>query len=424
MKAAKGIASITVKGFKSLAEPQTLEVRPLTLLAGANSSGKSSAMQPLLLLKQTLEASYDPGPLLLDGPHVRFTSAEQVLAKTGRQRLTREFEVGIAADDREGHVSLVFRRHGESFELVRMVSGSGIFEPGMSSEALQEAFHLKAGWDLHWKVVRERCFLIAAGYEGENLRVHFVAAADIVRYLGSIIHVSGLRGNPARSYPTSAVGEFFSGPFEPYVASIIASWQHTDDTRLQILGEHMRRLGLTWGVKARSIDATQVELLVGRLSDRGRSNREDLVNIADVGFGVSQVLPILVALLVAKPGQLVYLEQPEIHLHPRAQEALASVLAEAAGRGVRVVAETHSSLLLLAIQTLVAKGELPSRDVKLHWFRRDVRGATKVDSADLDELGAYGEWPEDFGSVSSEADHRYLSAVEKRAFRPARNAKK
>jgi hypothetical protein len=420
-KADGGIASLTIKGFKSLAEAQTIEVRPLTFLAGANSSGKSSALQPLLLLKQTLEASYDPGPLLLDGPHVRFTSAEQLLAKTGRQRLTREFEISIAVDEPGRSLSLVFQRHGESFKLARMATGEAILEPGMPMERLKG---LVPGGSLTWKVERERCFLVVRSEEDRGFALSVSFSWNIARQIRSIIHVSGLRGNPARSYPTSAVGEFFSGPFEPYVASIIASWQHSDDTRLQTLGEHMRHLGLTWGVKARSIDATQVELLVGRLSERGRSGKEDLVNIADVGFGVSQVLPILVALLVAKPDQLVYLEQPEIHLHPRAQEALASVLAEAVGRGVRVVAETHSSLLLLALQTVVAKGELSSKNVKLHWFRRDARGATRIDSADLDDLGAYGDWPEDFGSVSSEADHRYLSAVEKRAFRPARNAKK
>ena len=71
------IGTLSVAGFKSISDEQTLEVRPLTLLAGANSSGKSSMMQPLLLLKQTLEAPYDPGPLLLTGPNVKFTSARQ-----------------------------------------------------------------------------------------------------------------------------------------------------------------------------------------------------------------------------------------------------------------------------------------------------------------------------------------------------------
>ncbi|MGI9105730.1 MAG: AAA family ATPase, partial [Pyrinomonadaceae bacterium] len=59
--AEKGITKITVAGYKSISREQSIEIRPLTILAGANSSGKSSMMQPLLLLKQTLEASYDPG---------------------------------------------------------------------------------------------------------------------------------------------------------------------------------------------------------------------------------------------------------------------------------------------------------------------------------------------------------------------------
>src|SRR6516165_6634739 len=71
------IEEIQVGGFKSISEEQNIELGPLTILAGANSSGKSSMMQPLLLLKQTLEAPFDPGPLLLDGPNVRFTSARQ-----------------------------------------------------------------------------------------------------------------------------------------------------------------------------------------------------------------------------------------------------------------------------------------------------------------------------------------------------------
>src|SRR5947207_15754977 len=73
------ITSISIAGFKSIVHERSIEVRPLTLLAGANSSGKSSMMQPLLLLKQTLEAPYDPGPLLLNGPNAKFTSVDQFL---------------------------------------------------------------------------------------------------------------------------------------------------------------------------------------------------------------------------------------------------------------------------------------------------------------------------------------------------------
>src|SRR5438128_7014530 len=93
----KPITTISVSGFKSIGPEQTIEVRPLTILAGANSSGKSSIMQPLLLLKQTLEATYDPGALLLNGPNVKFTSADQLLSQTSGGKITRIFHVGIEA---------------------------------------------------------------------------------------------------------------------------------------------------------------------------------------------------------------------------------------------------------------------------------------------------------------------------------------
>ncbi len=136
-----------------------------------------------------------------------------------------------------------------------------------------------------------------------------------------------------------------------------------------------------------------------------------MVHIVDVGSGVSQVLPVLIALQWARPGQVVYLEHPELHLHPRAQSALAKVLADAAKRGVRVVVETHSSLLLLGIQTLVAEEELLPEKVKLYWFQRDKEGHTEVKPADLDEAGAFGDWPEDFADVSLKAESRYLDAA-------------
>src|ERR1700730_6468962 len=76
-----GITRIAVEGFKSIANRQEIEIAPLTILAGANSSGKSSIMQPLLMLKQTLEATTGPGPLGIGGPKVKFTSSGQCFSR-------------------------------------------------------------------------------------------------------------------------------------------------------------------------------------------------------------------------------------------------------------------------------------------------------------------------------------------------------
>src|SRR5262245_40375629 len=97
---ATGITRIAVRGFKSIVEEQAIEVRPLTILAGANSSGKSSIMQPLLLMKQTLEATFDPGSLLLDGPNVRFTSSDQFLSRYAKGRTKRSFAVALDGSDK------------------------------------------------------------------------------------------------------------------------------------------------------------------------------------------------------------------------------------------------------------------------------------------------------------------------------------
>jgi predicted ATPase len=248
----------------------------------------------------------------------------------------------------------------------------------------------------------------------------FPVATDAVqvlrRALREIIHLPGLRDNPARTYSLTAVGETFPGTFDNYFASIIARWQDEGATeKLEGLGDDLAALGLTWKVATRAVSDTQVEVKVGRLPHARQGGAHDLVSIADVGIGVSQVLPVLVALRAAQAGQLVYLEQPEIHLHPRAQGVLSSVLAAAVSRGVRIVVETHSAHLLLGVQTCVAEGKLLPEAVKLHWFERSPEdGTTQIIGADLNENGAFGDWPVDFTDVEFEADSAYLDAIDSR----------
>jgi predicted ATPase len=182
---------------------------------------------------------------------------------------------------------------------------------------------------------------------------------------------------------------------------------------LEALDRALDSFGLTCRIVAAPVAETRVELRVGRLAHGKREGENDLVSVADVGFGISQTLPVLVALLVAEPGQAVYLEEPEIHLHPRAQSQMAGILADAAVRGVRVIAETHSPILLRGIQTLVATAKLSPELVKLHWFTRNPEdGSTEIHSADLDKQGAFGDWPEDFDEVALETEKQYLDAAE------------
>jgi len=231
------------------------------------------------------------------------------------------------------------------------------------------------------------------------------------------MHIPGLRVIPKRTYRTTYFQNQITGTFDIYAAGTISQWQQQENNvALTKLNHYLRRLGLTDSVTAKVKNANEVELSVSRLpaGAKAKPRKADMVNIADVGIGVSQVLPILVALIAAQEGQIVYVEQPELHLHPRAQVVMAELLAEAANRGVRVIVETHSSLLLLTVQTMVAEGRMKPEDVGLHWFERDAKGATKVTLAEVDENGAYGNWPEDFGDVELTAQSAYLNANTKR----------
>ncbi len=419
----EGITKISVAGFKSIADEQSIEIRPLTILAGANSSGKSSIMQPLLLLKQTLEASYDPGALRLDGPNVRFTSADQFLSRVSRGKHTDVFSVGIETGDKGSLTTYFKKQPGKPIEVQKSIFIKGendeIVQADMTSDDIKS--NLRVGYiklltsalgeDFEMSVTRDRFFL-GASFD-QHTQLH-TPGIEIEPYIRETIHIPGLRGNPERTYVLAAIGKTFPGTFENYAASVIAKWQSENDAdNLEGVSQDLKELGLTWKVSATPLNDTQVELQVARMPQVSKSKASDMVSIADVGFGVSQTLPVVVALREAKPGQLVYLEQPEIHLHPRAQTAMAKVLADAARRGVHVVAETHSALLILGIQTLVAEGKLAPELIKLHWFERK-NGATKIKSADLDETGSFGDWPEDFADIALEAQSNYLDAVEAR----------
>jgi predicted ATPase len=126
-----------------------------------------------------------------------------------------------------------------------------------------------------------------------------------------------------------------------------------------------------------------------------------------------------VALVAAEPEQLVYLEEPEIHLHPRAQANLGEIIVDAANRGVRVVLETHSDLLLRRIQSLIAEDKISPDKAILHWFSRDENGFTKVTTSDMDTTGAFGDFPEDFSEVDLEEESRYIEAAESKLLRMA-----
>ncbi len=445
------IQSITVHGFKSIADERTIDVKPITILVGANSSGKSSMIQPLLLQRQTLLSEYDPGVLKLDGPDVKFSRSTDLLSRIVIDRVPDTFCCGMrlessSTDIGGPSIAIDYRlgRRSRGFEVSLQVAKVNLEEirltPNSDPSSLMRQWlgpdifaeqSKEPGWTTEVKT--DRCFLsltqvpvantaVGLGEAGRKQRVEAVHRTLLwweklpihlfVAALSRVIYIRGIRGNPELAYNVAGTGRSFPGSFEHYVASFVTDWSERDQENLHALRHSLQQMHINWTIHAKRITDTQVELQVGRIHSPIRSNGgDDLINIAYAGFGVSQALPIAIALVAAEPGQLVFIEQPEIHLHPRAQYGLAQVMRDAAKRGARIVIETHSPLILQGIQTLVAKGEIEPEDVIFHWFSQNRKtGATKIDSVEPDKNGAYGDWPVDFDVVQGQAARDYLSA--------------
>lgn len=425
---------LSVEGYKSIASKQTLKFDGLTILSGANSSGKSSFMQPFLILKQTIENHYDSGSLELFGENAKLTDSTQIISRVPEYK-KKSFSLDLRVNNGSCRVTYKYKRGSglqiDSSTLINEDMPNGLtLKLGMKSEDIEKnvpneefkfirKFYEDKKITPKWKAIRNKCFLEAElsfdRKEFAPLKAGIEPAANIEKFITRLIHVPGLRGNPERNYKIAASDDVYPGSFEKYVAAIISDWVKLKkfESKYTELKRQLFELGLASNITTSKIDDTSVEIQISRSKN---CETQDCVNIADVGFGVSQTLPVLVALIGAKKGQYVYIEQPELHLHPKAQYKLASIIAYAMKRGVKVIIETHSSILIRGIQIAVVKKDIDREKVSLNWFTQcSSTGETQVAKAILDEFGAFGDWPEDFDDTSLNVEQIYLDAVEELA---------
>ncbi len=145
------------------------------------------------------------------------------------------------------------------------------------------------------------------------------------------------------------------------------------------------------------------------------------VRLTDVGFGVSQVLPALVQAFYAPPGSTVWMEQPEIHLHPMAQSNLADVFVSAVKsyeggnpRNTQLIIETHSEHLLTRLQRRVAEEVIDASDVAIYFVNR--KDAADMEALRLNMFGEIENWPEDFfGDEMGDIAARTMAALKRQA---------
>lgn len=363
------ITEVRLRNFKGFVD-LTVPLGSFTLLAGLNSSGKSSVLQALALLRQGYEVSQrgsGPGTvgvgLPLNGDYVDLGTGIDIL----NEDYTGDPQIGIDLLGRGGDtasVNIGYEREGDFLPLIGDGFATEFWRKGAHSITSDGFQYLRAD-RLTPSATYSRSHEVAVRRQFLGTRGEF--AVDYLRAFQDEPIASATLGHPNSSSPRLLEQvEAWLGEICPGVRLTPAAIPQTDLVRLDI--EFLR-------------------------SDRAKSNSRRATH---VGFGLAYVLPIVVACLTARPGSLVLLENPEAHVHPRGQTAMARLACAAAAVGAQVVVETHSDHVLNGARLSVKNGPLEPADVRLNYFERDVSSATSVASPAIGADGMLSAWPDGF----------------------------
>ena len=363
-----------------------LPLGPLTLLSGLNASGKSSVMQAFALFHQTVrEHEWSPA-LMLNGSAVRLGTAGDVIDQvTG----SRSCGIGLHDDDTEYQWEFTAGRSDMSLTVSRMAIGEQQF---VAAE-------------------NEILFLHQMLPEGEirapNSERPSVTGVDLVMRLDELSYLTAERVGPRDTYPLEgpehlgvigskgehAVSLLYSRGDAPVADGLVLP--NVPPTRLRQVAARMAAFFPGFELEVSPIPGANSLTLGVRTS-----HQTDFHRPVHTGFGITQVLPIVVASLFAASGGLLLVENPEVHLHPAGQATMGEFLAEVAASGVQVVLETHSDHVLNGVRRAVKRGVLQADAAALHFFRsredamRD--GDAQVQSPQLANDGSIDHWPEGF----------------------------
>ncbi|WP_080429494.1 AAA family ATPase [Burkholderia ubonensis] len=427
---------LSLKNFKSF-ENETFDIRPITVFLGPNNSGKSSVLSAAKILSQTV-ISYDVNvPLLLNGALGDFGTYKDVVFSNNRMR---HIEISFSIDANDDYISARSSRWNTTDTL--HVKLKYKFRPALReiiigelevSKGVHHALTLKYQNDSERYLIekingvnvpasiksdlsadlRLFHFLPRSIYlpkhridpdsalatfldedHSDTLRLAARICDPAYRFFNSLEYIGAMRQPPSRSYLFSGERNLKVGASGQHAASIIAM----DSLRKGKKGKNIKSRIVDWLRKS----GMAADIKVENLSDRHyelhiqNSHSKEYQNFADVGYGISQVIPILVAGYNLRRGQTLMVEEPEIHLHPSAQAELGDFFLDLYADGVKSIVESHSEYLVVRLQQHVAAGLIKKEDVAFYYVHAGQDGKV-VTRLTLDEKGTFEQsWPQGF----------------------------
>lgn len=455
------LKQLRIRNFKCWQDTGTIRMPSITLFFGANSSGKSSIGQFLMMLKQTVESSDRKMVFYPGGKNsaVQLGSyKEMVFHRNPKNKITFEYQWALPEvlkfkDQLSGQN---FSGTSLSFTAEVVLLGEEDQAPVLSKlkyellhkteKSLSIAMERKTGTKSEYKVEATNYTLKRkqgrVWYPGAPVRfygfpdevVAYHQNADFVQELNlsheklfrSLYYLGPLRTRAERLYSWTGIepeSVGYSG--ENTIAAILAArnrrislgYKRRAKPFEAIIALKLCEMGLIEDFKVNPISEQRQEYEV-KVRTKGS---EDWVDLPDVGFGISQVLPVLVQSFYAPAESIIIMEQPEIHLHPSAQSALADVMIEvinsrenAKDRNIQLVIETHSEHFLRRLQRRIAEDVVPREKVSAYFANISQTPAT-LEPLQIDIFGNIQNWPEHFfGDEMGDITAHAKAAMKKR----------
>ncbi len=362
------LSQLSLNYFKCF-EKLNLPLSPLTLLSGTNASGKSTVLQALVLLHQTMLDHEWSSRLQLNGSAIQLGTVSEVVDKIhGR----RQFSIGLKSTD-----TIVDWQFG--YEHDKQAMSAAIERVRVDIATYEPPLHLR------------------------YLFPELLEDVDLARRLRSLSYLTAERIGPRDSYslgdPTAvqvvgprggnAVGLLYQKRDEKVLSSLLL-----DGHPNNLLGQVNARMDDFFpGASLIIKPVPQANMVTLGLRNSEETDHHRPVNI---GFGLTQVLPILVAALASKENDLLLIENPEVHLHPAGQAKMGQFLAEVAAAGVQVITESHSDHVLNGIRRSVKKQTISHEKCSIHFFGARNTDHEQVISPTLDAEGNIDHWPTGF----------------------------
>jgi CRISPR-associated Cas5-like protein len=344
----RAVHAVAMEGFKCF-DNLRLELGQLTLVTGFNGGGKSTALQPMLLLAQALRfGTLDALPL--NGPLVRLGTAGDIAPIRSERPMLLKVE-GVAG----GLVAQPTLQAGD--RVLPLTTAPESRSDNQLKRALETLSFLGAvrmGAEDAFPIP-ERVDVRDVGHDGRFAAYWFNQLAD--EDIDPRRHLPGAEAATFRRQLDSWLGSLFPGA-EANVQNVIAMSQMNLQFRLAELGSWRRP--------------------------------------SNIGYGLTYAFPILVALLAAGSDQVIVIDSPESHLHPSAQSQMGRILATLANAGVQIVVETHSDHLLNGVRLAVRDGTLLPDDLRIHFFNGPNGKEHGVTTPGVGREGQIYEWPEGF----------------------------